>query len=72
LDIPTGFLGDTTLPFFYADKVVTLAAPKKLLYALDKKVEIYVADLGIPAEVYEKFNMSSIDFSRGNTLKLKR
>ena len=72
LDIPTGFLGDTDRPFFKADKVLTLAAPKKILFNLDKTVSIYVADLGIPEAVYKKFNMNSLPFEKRNIIELKR
>ena len=34
-----------------------LTAPKKLLYQLPDQTEIFIADLGIPAAVYQKFNM---------------
>ena len=46
LDIPTGFLGDAEKTFFNANKVLTLAAPKRILYNLPLEIEIYVADLG--------------------------
>ena len=72
LDIPTGFLGDTQAPFFKASKILTLAAPKKILYDLETSVEIYVADLGIPAVVYNKFGIEILPFQNSNIIKLKR
>jgi NAD(P)H-hydrate epimerase len=72
LDIPTGFLGDIGLIYFKADKVLSLAAPKKILYSLPEGVELYVADLGLPKEVYEKFNTVIPPFSENNILKIKR
>lgn len=72
LDIPTGFLGNTEIPFFQADKILTLAAPKKILYKLNNNTEIFIADLGIPKEVYEKFGTKALPFHKGNIIKLKR
>jgi len=70
LDIPTGFLGDTNSPYFQSDKVITLAAPKKVLYKLPATTEIFVADLGIPKEVYEKFGMEIPPFQNNNIIKI--
>lgn len=72
LDIPTGFLGDTNSPYFKSDKILTLAAPKKILYNLNTNTEIYVADLGIPKEVYTKFGTEILPFHKNNIIKLKR
>ncbi|MFT6501036.1 MAG: NAD(P)H-hydrate epimerase [Crocinitomicaceae bacterium] len=72
LDIPTGFLGDVNQPYFEANKVMTLAAPKSILYELKDEVELFVADLGIPREVYKKFNVEPIEFNQGNIVRLKR
>lgn len=71
LDIPTGFLGDIHLPYFKANKILCLAAPKKILYKLGRDTEIFIADLGIPKEVYEKFKSKALPFYKGNILKLK-
>ncbi len=71
LDIPTGFLGNINSPYFQSDKVLTLAAPKKILYKLMTKSEIYVADLGIPAEVYSKFGVEIPPFHLGNIIEIK-
>lgn len=72
LDIPTGFLGDSSAPFFNAHQVVTLAAPKRILFDLEPTVELFVADLGIPTQVYKEFNISALPFDKGSVLKLKR
>jgi NAD(P)H-hydrate epimerase len=72
LDIPSGFLGDVKMPFFSADKILTLAAPKKILYNLNSNTEIYIADLGIPKEVYEKFNAEILPFHINGIIKLQR
>ena len=71
LDIPTGFLGDIDKPFFQADKILTLAASKKILYNLNSNTEIYIADLGIPKEVYTKFGIEPLPFHENNIIKLK-
>ncbi len=72
LDIPTGFLGNIDVPFFKPDKILTLAAPKKILYNLDKNVEIFIADLGIPKEVYAKFGIEILPFHNNSIVKLLR
>lgn len=72
LDIPTGFTGDINSTYFKADKVLTLAAPKKILYHLPRNVEIYIADIGIPKVVYERFGVNTLLFQNNNILKLKR
>lgn len=72
LDLPTGFLGNTDVPFFNSDKILTLAAPKKILYNLKNNVEIYIADIGIPQEVYVKFGIEIPPFQNNNIVKLHR
>ncbi len=72
LDIPTGFLGDSSTLHFNADKILTLAAPKKILYNLSTNTEIYIADLGIPNEVYEKFGTAPLPFYKNNIIQLIR
>ena len=72
LDLPTGFLGNPDDTYFEADRVLTLAAPKKLLFDLPSNTGLYVADIGIPQQVYEEFHTDLLPFSEGNILKLKR
>ena len=72
LDIPTGFLGNTSKTYFQADKVLSLAATKRILYKLPKETEIYISDLGIPKAVYKKFDISMPPFDQNNILKIKR
>tara|TARA_R110002050_G_scaffold300621_1_gene470990 strand:+ start:12588 stop:13283 length:696 start_codon:yes stop_codon:yes gene_type:complete len=72
LDIPTGYLGDSNSPYFKAHKVLTLAAPKRILFGLSTDTEIYVADLGIPKAVYEKFGLEILPFDTNNSIKLNR
>lgn len=72
LDLPTGFNGDRKVDYFKCDKILTLAAPKKVLYKLPKSTEIFVADIGIPKAVYQKFGIDSLGFDISNILKLAR
>lgn len=72
LDIPTGFLGDTSTSYFQAHKVLSLAAAKKILYQLPIETELYIADLGIPKVVYEKFEIKIPPFKSTNILKIIR
>lgn len=72
LDIPTGYLGNLDQPYFLADKIITLAAPKKILYNLPANTDIFVADLGIPRTVYELFDSEILPFEKNSILKLKR
>jgi NAD(P)H-hydrate epimerase len=57
LDIPSGFDTETGETLFKPDYILTLAAMKSELFQLRGKVEFYIADLGIPALVYERFNI---------------
>jgi hydroxyethylthiazole kinase-like uncharacterized protein yjeF len=70
LDIPTGYLGDVNAPYFKTDKVLSLAAAKRILYDLPKSTDIYIADLGIPAAVYQKFNIDFPPFHLNTILKV--
>jgi len=72
LDIPTGFLGNPNTLHFNADKILTLAAPKKVLYEFNSNAEIYIADLGIPKEVYKKFDTELLPFYKNNIIQLIR
>jgi len=62
LDIPMGISEDGTQPMFLADQVLTLAAPKQILNTLSLKTKIFIADIGIPYGVYEKFNIPMPSF----------
>jgi len=72
LDIPTGFLGDPNSQYFEADKILTLAASKKILHHINSSTEIFIADLGIPRQVYAKFGTEQPPFYKSNILKLNR
>ncbi len=72
LDIPTGFLGNLEQPYFQVDKILTLAAPKKIIYKLPLSTELFVADLGIPKTIYESFGVEILPFEKSSIIKLKR
>ena len=72
LDIPTGYLGNKESLYFEAHKIITLAAPKKILFDLPNATEIFVADLGIPQDVYQQFNVNMLPFYKNNIIKLKK
>jgi len=71
LDIPTGYLGDATQPHFNANKILTLAALKNILLGLVGNTEIYLADLGIPKVVYERFGIKQPNFEISTLLHLQ-
>jgi len=71
LDIPTGFLGDMATPHFEAHQVTSLAAAKKILYHLPNTTELFIADLGIPKKVYQKFGVEIPPFQSDNILKIR-
>lgn len=70
LDIPTGYLGDARQPYFNANKILTLAALKNILLGLVGKTEIYLADLGIPKVVYDRFDIKQPSFDVSTLLHL--
>ncbi|RKN76961.1 NAD(P)H-hydrate epimerase [Ulvibacterium marinum] len=70
LDIPLGILSDGPHPMFMADEVLTLAAPKKILKVLSPETDIFVADIGIPEDIYKKFKITMPEFSKQPILKI--
>ncbi|NOQ71116.1 MAG: NAD(P)H-hydrate epimerase [Crocinitomix sp.] len=74
LDLPTGLFDSDSQLFFNADTVLTLAAPKKILYHPQLvNMQLFVADLGIPSEVYEKFCVNfHLPFNKNSILKVNR
>ena len=72
LDIPTGFIGDAELLYFKADHVLSLAAAKKIFKNLPASVSTYLADLGIPKDVYTKFDAPFPPFNENTILKIER
>ena len=57
LDLPTGFDKDSGDILFKPDIIMTLAAMKTELLPLLGNIDIYIADLGLPHEVYTKFGL---------------
>ncbi len=72
LDMPTGFLGEMNPSTFKAAKVLTLAAPKIILLSLPSETTVYVADLGIPAGVYQNFGITPPPFHKNGIIQLKK
>lgn len=72
LDIPTGISDDEDTPRFNPHKVLTIAAPKKILIRHMDEFELYIADVGIPVEVYtrNKIDYSQLGFYRDQIVKL--
>jgi NAD(P)H-hydrate epimerase len=70
LDIPLGISSDGASPMFHANTVLTLAAPKKILEILSSETDIFVADIGIPEDVYKKFKIKMPEFFEEQILKI--
>ncbi len=72
LDIPSGISEEGDHPMFIPDKVLTVAAPKKILLNHMDAYELYIADVGIPIEVYtrNKIDYSLLGFYRNQIVQL--
>ena len=71
LDVPTGFnltSGNSYLPSFVNSLVLAIGMPKQ---HMDKIKKIYVADIGIPREVYHKIGIKPLYKFDKEYLKLK-
>lgn len=62
LDLPTGFNGQTSTSLFKPDAILTLAAMKTELLPMLPTTRIYIADLGIPFSIYQKFQIAAETF----------
>lgn len=73
LDIPTGISEDGEHVRFRADKVLTVAAPKTILLNHIEEYELFIADVGIPAEVYlrNKIDYAELGFYRDQIVQVK-
>ncbi len=60
LDLPTGFDNVTGETIFKPDTILTLAAMKTELIPLLSDTNIFIADLGLPAEVYTRFDIEQL------------
>ncbi|NQU67937.1 MAG: NAD(P)H-hydrate epimerase [Candidatus Marinimicrobia bacterium] len=61
LDIPTGFNPQSGELLFTPDTILTLAAMKTELLKIFKKTELYIADLGLPHQVYTDFGLNPFE-----------
>lgn len=69
-DLPSGIdatTGKESKPSIKADYVLTLAMPKK---GLKKMKNIYVANIGIPNEVYKDMGIKPISFKKSDIVKV--
>lgn len=60
LDLPTGFNKVNGELIFKPDIIITLAAMKTELVQLLSQTQIFIADLGLPCEIYKEFRIKSI------------
>lgn len=72
LDIPTGISEEGVNLRFKADKVLTVAAPKTILLNHIDEYDLYIADVGIPIEVYlrNKISYATLGFYKDQIVKL--
>ncbi len=72
LDIPTGISENGGDVRFRADKVLTVAAPKTILLNHIDEYDLYIADVGIPAEVYlrNKIDSTELGFYRDQIVQV--
>lgn len=72
LDIPSGISEEGDHIRFNADKVLTIAAPKTILLNHIDEYDLYIADVGIPVEVYlrNKIDYKTLGFSRDQIIQL--
>jgi NAD(P)H-hydrate epimerase len=71
LDLPTGFLGDPSSTYFNCHHVLSLGGLKDVLLNLPDKVFLFIADLGMPKEVYQNFNAFFPAFNTSSIFKIK-
>lgn len=69
LDIPTGISEEKDSIMFMANQVMTLAAPKMILSFLDKDIELFLADIGLPMRIYKEFGTFYPPFHNDQLLK---
>lgn len=70
LDLPSGFDKKTGDSLFKPDIILTLAAPKTELLESPVVADIYVADIGIPLQLYEDLGISQIPFFKSGIVRL--
>lgn len=72
LDLPVGITVELEKPYFKADNVMSLAAPKQILQNLAQTTKIYIADLGIPKEIYHQFHTVFPPYHEAQLFELTR
>jgi len=73
LDLPTGFNKDRGDASFKPDTILTLAAMKTELIPLLDNTNILIADLGLPVEVYKKFDLEQLtEFKDSGIVRMVR
>ena len=72
LDIPTGISDTLESLRFRADRVLTVAAPKTILLNHIDEYRLYIADVGIPQEVYlrNKIDFAALGFYRDQIVEV--
>ena len=72
LDVPSGLdatTGEAPGPVVCPERTLTLALPKTGLWGLPG--ELYLADIGIPPEVYQRLGLSfELPFEKGYWIRL--
>jgi len=73
LDIPTGISENDAYQRFRPDKVLTVAAPKTILLNHIDEYDLYIADVGIPTEVYirNKIDYNQLGFYRDQIVQVE-
>jgi len=69
LDLPSGFDKDTGESIFIPNSIITLAAPKTELIQSRLNSEIFVADIGLPVQLYEDLGVTQPDFGKQGFVK---
>ena len=69
LDLPTGFNKNTGETLFNPDLILTMAAPKTELIKFGHGPDLYVADIGIPGDLYKHFGIRQPDFGQSGIVK---
>ena len=71
LDLPTGFNRENGDLLFRSDLILTMAAPKTELIKFGYGPGLYIADIGIPRELYDYFGIRQPDFRHSGIVKYK-
>jgi NAD(P)H-hydrate epimerase len=69
LDLPSGFNKDNGNSNFRPELILTMAAPKTELIKFGYGPGLFIADIGIPGDLYEYFGIRQPDFSRSGIVR---